>query len=466
MEGEQILTPEICFRYVKSLFSTKKIATSLKTDSPGHIGLEVEGFPYHRHGSGVSFSGKKKPTIQEIFKQPLFSHWEPNQELSTDLIHKITINQEDYITFEPGSQIEISLRPLRSLDLAMKSLTQIQSELTQTLVRKSAVLAYTGMNPSFNEDEIGLQIQKPRYLAMDHYFSYFGHHGRKMMRQSSGFQVNLDLGDSANIIAKRFILANLLAPYATAVFANSSVIAGELKTLKSSRAFSWQRLDPSRTGILLPADWRKDCCSLQCCIEAYHQFVMRASVLFIGDNILTPGWSFAHWLDTPYRGMRPTFENFKTHLSLLFPEVRVRGFFEFRSVDTLPPVWQSVPAAFYSGLLYDEHSLLESLALLTMQNSDPYQMFKQAVFGLEDEKLFIIAQKIALLAYEGFCRLPESFTGLETRKNFSKFLEHFTLQRRTPADDQRNFFRYEEKSSKKNLGFLSALDNHWQRVAL
>ncbi len=37
-------------------------------------------------------------------------------------------------------------------------------------------------------------------------------------------QVNLDFGSSEEMLAKRYVAANLIAPFATAIFANSQLL--------------------------------------------------------------------------------------------------------------------------------------------------------------------------------------------------------------------------------------------------
>ncbi len=42
-------------------------------------------------------------------------------------------------------------------------------------------------------------------------------YGRRMMRQTCTMQVNLDFGSSEEMLAKRYVAANLIAPFATAI---------------------------------------------------------------------------------------------------------------------------------------------------------------------------------------------------------------------------------------------------------
>ena len=62
--------------------------------------------------------------------------------------------------------------------------------------------------------------------------------------------INMDSGISEDTKFKRIVGANLLIPYATAIFANSYVRKNDAKPIKSYRSKIWQHLDETRTGIL------------------------------------------------------------------------------------------------------------------------------------------------------------------------------------------------------------------------
>ena len=63
-----------------------------------------------------------------------------------------------------------------------------------------------------------------------------------MMRQTAAFQVSLDFDDEPRL---RWRLLNAVAPYVTAIFANSPVYEGLATGHQSFRAQVWRRLDPA-----------------------------------------------------------------------------------------------------------------------------------------------------------------------------------------------------------------------------
>lgn len=94
---------------------------------------------------------------------------------------------------------------------------------------------------------------------------------------------------------------------------------------------------------------------------------MKAPILHIralGDRVFPVDFTFDSWLKNPIAGLSPSWDDLENHLSLLYPEVRIKGFLEIRTADALPREWQLVPAFFYTGLLYSDDSLEKVLELL------------------------------------------------------------------------------------------------------
>jgi glutamate--cysteine ligase len=215
------------------------------------------------------------------------------------------------------------------------------------------------MNPWQTVDEIGLQMRKPRYQSMDKHFTKIGPYGRRMMRQTCGMQVNLDFGGTETILAKRYLVANLMSPAATAAFTYSPIVDRKKTDCLSFRAKTWQHLDPTRTGFPKLERIAKEL-SKEACVQSYLDHVLAAKVVFVeslNHEVPEPSITFADWIKHGYKGVTPTMVDFDTHLSLHFPEVRAKGFLELRSIDCQSRLWQTVPASLCTSLLYDEANL-------------------------------------------------------------------------------------------------------------
>ena len=66
---------------------------------------------------------------------------------------------------------------------------------------------------------------------------------------------------------------------------------------------------------------------------------------------------FDYKLDYKKLNFKPTLEDWKIHMTTVFPEVRLKNYIEVRGADGGP--WSRVCAlpAFWTGLLYDEKNL-------------------------------------------------------------------------------------------------------------
>jgi glutamate--cysteine ligase len=141
---------------------------------------------------------------------------------------------------------------------------------------------------------------------MDAYFARIGPAGARMMRQTASLQVAVDIGADA---LGRWRLLNALAPFLTAVFANSRRYAGDDTGFASYRAETWRRTDPLRTGLLTGMDP----------IGAYVDFALRAPAILLGGD-KEPAQPLAAWL-----GTIDGTASWERHLGTLFPEVRPRA---------------------------------------------------------------------------------------------------------------------------------------------
>ncbi len=415
-------------RIVRRLFEPKEGADA--ADGPGLLGMELESFPVgpkkgHAASTPVSFAGGQGSLSKALIDasarsggRPTFCESRDDVELKPKLLERIDFTSGAHFHFEPGAQIEIVTAPCAGMDDAegqIIALQRVQEEVTR---REGIRFEPVGTNPWFDTDEIGLQVDKPRYVALHRYLSGIGEHGPKMMRQTCSIQINLDLGSDEAIGIRRYVAANLIAPFATAVFANSPVIAGVDTGHQSHRSFLWQHLDPRRTGIVLPRN-KERLLDKQSLVDAYTDFALNAPAITADHERVE---SF-------------TQGQLENQLSLLFPEVRPKGFIEIRSVDTQQPKWQMVPAALYTGLLYSNPHLDATLDLLLPLAKDIDQLLRDSVFGLHKEVIFWNAKRIMGIALQGFESLGVEFTGQGHFDTLIEYNERFLARRKTPADE-------------------------------
>ncbi len=455
------LTREHCELYLdREIFPIRppRVGPGLSADHPGSVGLEVEMLPLifqHEMTSPLPapLYGNSRSVAAAVERfclgrqygktyQP-FLHPAP-QDPAEGWLYAVAVEGTERITFEPGGQLEFSSQVQDGCRALISRLNSVQKELAKALEEEGLALVQTGLNPWHSLAEIGLQLHQGRYQAMNAYFQGLSEYGQRMMRQTLSIQVNLDFGKTDEQLMRRYLAAQLLTPWATALFANSPVLERQQTSWASYRAAIWRHLDPARAGLRL--DWCRDVQSLSrsAMVRDYLNFALAAPVIFIesADYQRPPqGFTFAHWLETGFswqgKTLWPTLKDLKTHLSLLFPEVRPRGFLEIRAIDGQPRPFQYLPMAFFLGLLYDETALEEVLRLLGPHLSRTHEFAQRALYGLEDAEMLPLARRLAELAEQGHRRLPDYYRCSETERRFSRFRENYVERGRTPANDLR-----------------------------
>ena len=347
------------------------------------------------------------------------------------------------ITEEPGAQLEVAGPPDADADQALTRVERVVATLTTAFEQEGAGLAAVGVDCWSGPNEVPVQLDVSRYDAMTTYFRRRGgSSGRLLMCSSCSLQINVDLGPP-EVAAARWLLANLAAPVFTAAFSTSpgDGVGGEGAGSKgvggqgvvNDRALGWRRLDPTRTGVS-PAllDGSDD--------PVGHVLVdaLRADVMFIERHghihAGHPGWTFGDWLrDSHADHGRPTTDDLRQHLTTLFPEARLRGYLEIRSVDALPARWRGAAVALVVGLMYDDEARSSALEVLrSLRGELPALLKRCAVAGLGDPVLGQVSLTVLEAGLAGAQRLA-----IPQAAQAEEFLETFTRRARHPADELR-----------------------------
>ena len=448
---------------------------------PGQVGLEIEMLPVtpslkESWPSPVPLQGEGRSIaamLRAAAKQRGWTTEETPGDHNDQLLLRVGLEDQDQITFEPGGQVEFSSRPYPCLSDAVKRMRYVQSQLDTIFAEHQVSLVQIGVNPWHTIEDLGLQMPKARYRAMDRYYASIGPYGQQMMRQSCTLQVNLDFGGDEETLVKRYIASQLLAPVAAATFALSPVVNRVDQGIRGYRTRIWRHTDPTHTGLpslaTLVAKSDAEVSKLPSrseLIEEYLRFALNAQVVFAEAlGYRCPELTFGQWLDQPIEGVRPTMADFITHQTLLFPEVRPRGFLELRSVDCQPRAFCSVPAAYWTGLLYDAKTLDQLLALLLPVRSQLADLLFKAEDGLASEALRTLAKAVAQLALSGFATLPTCFKSDGGEREFAAFVGHFTDRGRTPADDVLDLM-LKEKSPFPSFSGYQALSDAWSKLVI
>jgi glutamate--cysteine ligase len=237
-----------------------------------------------------------------------------------------------------------------------------------------------------------------------------------MMRQTASFQMNLDFDDE---VWPRWHVLNAAAPYVVAIFANSSIYEGRPTGWRSTRSRAWRELDPTHTG--LPFDPRRP-------LDAYFEFALDAPAMLMPaiDGEHRP---FGQWLGLA----APTLDEWREHLSTLFPEVRPRGHLELRSADAIAPEWYAAPIALAVGITYDSAALHAAVDLLGKPDLGLLQ--RAGRLGLGDPAIATTATDLADIALAGCERLGPGYIHPSDLEQARCFFDRYTRRGYAPADD-------------------------------
>jgi glutamate--cysteine ligase len=301
-----------------------------------------------------------------------------------------TLADGTHISFEPGGQIEISSAPHATASGAIGATQSLVAVIREAMHLTGIELIACGVDPRNGIEAVPLQLHRDRYARMTRFFDAIGPSGVRMMRQTAAVQINVERGRSP---VARWTLLNSLAPYIVALFANSRRYAGRRTEYASYRAHLWRTLDPSRTG--LPCDSTDPA-------ARYLAFALGAKAMRSSDGT-RPWLTFRDWM----RAESVSDDDWKFHLSTLFPEVRPKEFFEIRSADAIDSDHLAAPVVFVTGIVYDEESA--SSASQLMPSPSETLLESAGRVGLDDPEIHRVVSRLTELALSGAKRLGREY---------------------------------------------------------
>ena len=261
------------------------------------------------------------------------------------------------VTLEPGSQTEISLYPSDSID-KISAVINSYNKFTSDIAKDQGVLFLGyGIQPVSTYKNISI-IPKKRYEYMTKYLPTVAKKPLIMMRETAGIQASFDYSDEQDAM-KKFATALKLSPIISAVYSNSPIRNGRLTKYKSNRAASWLDTDNDRCGLVSAKVF-----SGEFSFSKYAQILLDVPMIFIereinGVNtaIKVNNLTFRQFMKQGYEGFFAQKNDWETHLSLYFSDVRLKSYIEIRNHDNQRSnLICSVPA-FWKGIIYNESAL-------------------------------------------------------------------------------------------------------------
>ena len=335
--------------------------------------------------------------------------WEPVLEDG----HPIALTRGDsQITIEPGGQFELAAPPFRS-DLEL--VTQLR-EHSQDLARAGQELGLSwlssGLRPFGGRDDIGW-MPKQRYNVMRAYMPTVGTRGLDMMLRTATVQTNLDFADEPDAAAKMRVLQSV-SSILTALWANSSIVEGQVTEFQSARAWIWRDTDSARSG-LLPFVFTRD--SL---FADYTEWALDVPMYFVhrGGYLPVTGLTFRQFMQAGWNGHRATRSDWALHLSTLFPEVRLKKYLEVRGADCGSMAMNAALAPLTRAISYDATARDAAWALTAKATfAERVQLADEVPRSglsatLRGTPLLSLARELVAIAQDGLARLEPAAVSL------------------------------------------------------
>lgn len=310
------------------------------------------------------------------------------------------------ITIEPGGQLELSGLPLGTLHEVSAEFEDHLDVLRRVSEPLGIVWLGLGFSPLVAVGDAP-RMPKERYRIMRQYLPTRGKLALHMMHLTATVQANLDFSDESDMVRK-MRSATAVTPIVSALFANSPLAEGRPSGFVSRRLDIWRDTDPDRCGLLhfvFDPDFG---------YERYVEWALDVPMFFVmrdGTYFPTPGVSFREFLREGWRGHRARLRDFATHLTTLFPEVRLKRVIELRGADAQPAALSCAVPALWKGLLYDAQAAEAALALVADWGSaEREEALRQAArSGLAGRvggrKLLDLARELVAIGSAGLDRL-------------------------------------------------------------
>jgi glutamate--cysteine ligase len=386
------------------------------------IGVEAEWIPVRADGRPAPISTPDgRGTVDALRRIAALQGWSEHVSAKSGASEFLSPEQ-DRVMFEPGGQIEFAAAPAESVGAATSRVRSFGSSLADACGEFDYRLCAMGLDPCTPVESAPLQLHAERYRRMDEHFARIGPDGARMMRQTASLQITLETGEQPEA---RWKLLQALTPYVAGIFANAPLQNGSETGWSSVRRSIWDRVDPSRTGLVI-GEAGDDAAT------AYARFALGADAFLIGVDG-ERARPLARWGAHAAPGTAAWAE----HLTTLFPEVRARGYFEVRTCDAIPEEFCAAPLVFLTGLVCSAPSAREAAALLRVGEvpPDPALLSRAGRCGMRDAALRAIAGDLWTIALEGAARLGTGVADEAARATARDFAARYTARGLTPADD-------------------------------
>lgn len=377
-------------------------AAGAKPASQWRIGIEQEKI-------AVTVDGRPVPFLGEGGIEQLLGKIEAlGMEGVREDGHLLALRRPgETVTVEPGGQFEFSGPALKTAAACRDSLIQHLGVVSQLAAELGVRFLAVGLRPWGTLDEIPW-LPKRRYSVMRDYLPRHGRLGVDMMKRTATVQANLDY-DSEPTAAEKLRTASGVTSIVTALYAASPISEGRPNGHQTFRAAIWLDTDPDRCG-LLPRVFEEGFG-----FSDYVEWALDVPMFFVvrgGKYLPAGGMTFRRFLNEGWREERANVGDWTTHLSTLFPEVRLKRYIEVRGADAGPMPMALALAALWRGLLDEPGARQAAWELVAGATLDEREALRRQVPRAGMRASFLgrtvreLAVEVVDIARDGLLRLP------------------------------------------------------------
>lgn len=350
------------------------------------------------------------------------------------------------VSIEPGGQVELSGRPFQDVHAVAEELDR-HLEIGRAIGSDLGVEFLAAGYRPWGTPETARWVPKERYAVMRPFLAARGRLAPDMMSMTGSAQASFDFASERDA-AEKLRVSLGAQPAIVALCANSPVVRGAESGWQSFRTEVWNHTDPARCGLLpfaFDAGFEEDA------YRRYAEWVLDVPMVFLrrdGSYLETGGIPFRRFLAEGLAGHHATIADWEDQLSVVFPEVRMKGVIEVRGADGVPPPMVKALAAFWKGLLYSRESrdwawdlvrrfsLADRMALRDAAGRDGLRARTP-----DGRTLGALATDLVEAAKLGLCRQGACGQRGEDERIWLAPLAERAAAARSPADDALEAFR-------------------------
>lgn len=328
----------------------------IKPQGARGIGMEHEKFGFRLHSDDTLEPLPYADGIEVIMHGLQRFGWEP----VIDAGHVTALERDGAaITLEPGGQFELSGAIFDHLSQTEAELYQHLDETLEVSGPLNTRWLFMGAQP-FHSPEALPWMPKSRYKLMANYLPTRGALAHEMMKMTCTVQANFDYtseADAFDILRVAFHVS----PIISAMFASGPLRCEAPSGDISRRSRIWTLTDPDRSGYV------RVLFEEGATFEDYIDYILDIPIICIRrpehGYIDMKGVTFREFIRDGFGEWVAEIGDWETHLSMVWPEVRMKCYIEVRSAAVVPPPLMMSMVALWKGIIYSLPARREAMAL-------------------------------------------------------------------------------------------------------